>query len=603
MKKAIVYILSAAMLLAACVDNLQNEIDQPEESIGALITETITARVNEGDTKATIDDSYGFFSWVSSDRVAVHTTTDGYVVPTADPVIATTGTGSETVSTATFTISYSASGSRDAFAIYPSSIVAANATNYGQEGHTLDVTLPSTYTLAEVSGETSPCPMIAANTPGSGWEFKQLCGLLRLTVEGIPDGTTKLDIYFGRNVAGQFSIPSPVSAGSSAIAITNASGNNAMAISITGITTSEVTVNIPLPVGEYGDIIVTATNVSGGTYTLKAAVTTEGSAFSKFSLARKDGKKRSLKISELTSISHLVSSVAAGKYVIIAQSNLQATTTNNGSSWTWGFAENPWDYNGASYYSNQRISGNGTTSTNGTVDLFGWVGASNTTWEGALGTPLNAAMYGISNSTDNRSTSAYGNVSGEALKSDWGNTINDEYTWRTLTMGEWSYLLTSRASGSTVNGALINTSAGSTTGTVSNARYTLATINSVHGLIIFPNGATFEASEATWRYINNRIPSSYASTTWTDGTQCTTEQWTALAAKGCVFLPAAGERKGQSVNYASGEDNCGHYWTSTPNGDNQALFMRFVKTEGAATTSFNQERWYGLAVRLVREIN
>jgi hypothetical protein len=63
--------------------------------------------------------------------------------------------------------------------------VAEDAANYGQSGATLDVTLPPSYTLAEVSGTTTPCPMIADNT-GSGWAFYQLCGLLRLTVNNIP---------------------------------------------------------------------------------------------------------------------------------------------------------------------------------------------------------------------------------------------------------------------------------------------------------------------------------------------------------------------------------------------------------------------------------
>ena len=569
------------MMVAACVDNLQNENDQLDES-GAMITETITARVNEGDTKATIDGSTGTFAWTQSDdKIAVHTT-DGYF---------TSEGASASGASASFTVSYT--GSRNAFAIYPSNLVAADAENYGQEDHTLDVTLPAIYTLEEVSGETSPCPMIAANTPGVGWEFKQLCGLLRITIDGIPDGTTKLDVYFGRNVAGQFSIPSPVAAdGSSAIAVSNASGNNAMAISITGITTSEVTVNLPLPVGEYGDIIVTATQVNGSTYTLKEAVTTEGSSFSTFSLSRKDGKLRSLKMTELTSIRHLVSSVAKGKYVIISKGNLQAKTTDLGNTWTWQFAETPWEYIGEGG-ANKKINGDGRVSVNGTVDLFGWVGASNTTWSGTLGTPGNAAMHGISDSKTLDNTDTYGNVSNETLKSDWGNTINDGYAWRTPTITEWLFLLNSRSSGSIVNG-------------ITSARYTLAQINTegstkVCGLIIFPDGVTIDNSEASsWSYINNGVESDFGDYKWSKATQCTAAQWSALAAKGCVFLPSAGIRNGWEVYYSN--DAC-YYWSSSPDRVNYALFLHITNHYGALDTGTYHERWYGHPVRLIRNIN
>lgn len=288
------------MMLAACVDNLQNENDQPGEPSGALITETITARVNEGGTKATIDDDYGFFSWISTDRVAVHTTTDGYVVPTADPVIATTGTGPETVSTATFTISYSASGSRDAFAIYPSHIVATNATNYGQDDHTLDVTLPASYTLAEVSGETSPCPMIASNT-GTSWEFKQLCGLLRLTANSIPSSTKRLEIDFnGKKVCGEFSIASPVTPDASdpsdlpVIENSTTTGTDDI-ITITKDKTDVVlgqtslVLNIPLPVGSYSNITLTAYDaISEGNIIF---TTTRPFAYT---VSRKGGTKRTV---------------------------------------------------------------------------------------------------------------------------------------------------------------------------------------------------------------------------------------------------------------------------------------------------------------------
>lgn len=82
---------------------------------------------------------------------------------------------------------------------------------------------------------------------------------------------------------------------------------------------------------------------------------------------------------------------ASGNQVYFSQDNLQATTTDLGVNWTWAFATNQWDYIGYAT-ANNSINGDGTVSTNGTVDLFGWVGASST-WTGA-------AQYGISNSLE-----------------------------------------------------------------------------------------------------------------------------------------------------------------------------------------------------------
>ena len=265
------------------------------------------------------------------------------------------------------------------------------------------------------------------------------------------------------------------------------------------------------------------------------------------------------------------------KKVVFAPGNLQATW--DGSSWSWAFAANQWDYIGNAT-GNTSINGNGTISGTGTVDLFGWVGKSST-WTGA-------ALYGISNS----STSVdYGNVSNETQKSDWGNTIGP--AWRTLTNSEWIYLLLNRASGSTVNGT-------------NNALYTLATINTdvkgVNGLILFPDGITVAGGEATsWGSIN----AVNSGSTWADATKCTSAQWTALAAKGCVFLPAAGWRDASSVKLV---DSAGLYWSSTGTlsltiYDPPLVFALGIDfAENELIFNDDLQRNCGGSVRLVREL-
>ena len=263
-----------------------------------------------------------------------------------------------------------------------------------------------------------------------------------------------------------------------------------------------------------------------------------------------------------------VFTVDAGKTVKFSKGNLQATY--DGSSWTWAFANNQWDYIGNAA-GNTSINGNGTVSANGTVDLFGWVGASST-WTGA-------AQYGISNSTATNNVDGYGNVAGEAQKVGWGATVGTG--WRTLTRPEWLYLLSTRETGITVN-------------STDNARYTQATINTdgtaVKGLIIFPDSyAGGSPAGVTWGTINAKS---------TFETTCTSAGWTALEAAGCVFLPAAGYREASTVTDAGVG---GGYWSSSSSYATSAFGLYFESN--SMTIQFGGSRKYGFSVRLVRDAN
>lgn len=262
-----------------------------------------------------------------------------------------------------------------------------------------------------------------------------------------------------------------------------------------------------------------------------------------------------------------VFSVSSTKKVNFSKGNLQATY--NGTDWTWAFAKNQWDYIGNAA-GNTSVNGNGTVSaSNVTVDLFGWVGASST-WTGA-------AQYGISNSTATDNTDGYGNVAREALKSDWGNTIGTG--WFTLSSDEWQYLFKTRTTGGTVFGT-------------EQARYAQATINtdgtSVTGMILFPDGVSIASTEVTTAGSVNAT-SAYA-------TKCTTAQWAALAAKGCVFLPAAGNRNEASV-YSAGSG--GYYWSSSPNTSSSYYAYRVIFLSGNLSLTTQTNRYLGYSVRLV----
>lgn len=495
-----------------------------EKAPAPMVTETISGTYCLS-TKATIADGDASFKWSVGDNIAVHVSNGD-----SHKYVFTSGEGgaSQAAASASFSVTYDSGYSRDAFAVYPSTIVAANASNYGQSGHTLDVTLPSTYTLAQVQGEqgeTTPCPMIATNTASSTtWNFYQLCGLLRLTMNSIPPSTKRLEIDFdGKKVWGDFSIANPTP-GTSSIATSDDDAHDIIKITNSGNTFysgwgDNKVFNIPLPVGTYTNITVTAYNaLSGGD-----AVLTVTRPFA-YTATNEYGTKRT------ASFPVFSINTSRSKRVIFAPGNLQATTTDLGENWTWSFAEHQYDClrNGGA---NTKITGNKTVSENGTVDLF-------------CCSTEQIYYYGITNDDNNMYAN---NFTGEFV--DWG-TLDITYKGVTYPSGYWKLLTISTEATSDLGYMMRHRPTGVTVNSIANARFTQATINSdgtpVNGVIIFPDyyaGPTESTSDITW---GDKI-NSYGSNPWPSwgGTSCTCKGWRTLESAGCAFLPAAGYRRGQ----------------------------------------------------------
>lgn len=298
-------------------------------------------------------------------------------------------------------------------------------------------------------------------------------------------------------------------------------------------------------------------------------------------------------------------SVAPNTQVCFSPGNLQAVFAEaNNQSCTWQFAEHQYDYVGDAVANTavgiKRNATQNIVSTPGTVDLFGWVGQS----------AEYATAYGICNIFFN----TYYGGDDEPLKSDWGVPANaaslgGHNTWYTPSMAELVYLVNTRATNTTING-------------VENARYTAATINTdgtpVKGIILFPDDYAGPTSNAeanpmgiTFGRINKESKGECSS--W--GTQCTISGWKSLEFAGCVFLPAAGERRidnpeiGQyelhslyticldsEVLYAS---DFGLYWSSTSMEQTLSRCLEFNGGGCYPPETFNT-RGTGGSVRLVR---
>ena len=259
MKKIFLYLVVMSAVVACDPAKL-------ERDSFSMVTETISGTYGLS-TKATIADADASFKWSVGDNLAIHVSNGD-----SHKYVFTSGKGgaSAAAASAYFTVTYESGYSRDAYALFPSTIVAANAGNYGQEGYPLDVTLPGSYTLAQVQGEVSPCPMIASNNAGDSWDFQQLCSLLRLTVNDIPAGAKRLEIDFdGKQVWGDFSIAAGITPGTSVISTTDDADHDIITITKDGsdavLGQTSLTVNIPLPVGTYSRITVNAYDaISGG---------------------------------------------------------------------------------------------------------------------------------------------------------------------------------------------------------------------------------------------------------------------------------------------------------------------------------------------------
>ena len=216
-------------------------------------------------------------------------------------------------------------------------------------------------------------------------------------------------------------------------------------------------------------------------------------------------------------------SVGIGSKVYFSKGNLQYTGT-------WQFAEHQYDRIGNSQADNNR-------------DLFGW---------GTKNNPNNT------NKIDSNYSSW--NEWGNNVITNGGNTAN---LWRTLSRDEWSYLFENRTDAS--------------------AKYGVANVNGVHGIIILPDdysGPAINSSHNSWS--NNSIIAT---------------NWTTYEAAGAVFLPASGQRYGTDIDHFN---NAGYYWSSTDVSSNLAFYLCF-DNYGTNIPYGEDSRFIGCSVRLVRD--
>ena len=258
--------------------------------------------------------------------------------------------------------------------------------------------------------------------------------------------------------------------------------------------------------------------------------------------------------------------VAEGRTVHFSKGNLWYNAAAN----LWRFAPEQYEYIGEA---NSNIS----ETYNEYIDLFGWGTSgwnSGATAYQPWDTSTTAADYYPGGSDGN-------NLTGDYANADWGvynaisNGGNQAGMWRTMTKDEWEYLL--------------NTRSASTVGVYDNARYAMATVNNVTGVIILPDSFTMPAGVTALDKVN-------VSETVFSANVYNTVDWAKLESAGAIFLPAAGYRHATAV--ASVGIN-GTYWSSTYNSTTDTYGFSFY--EGGIAVYNDLTRGYGFSVRLVKD--
>ena len=583
MKKRFLFGAVVLAGLLACNKEVNND-EKPinPETDSQVKTEVIGAVLSEKDSKASIEASTGAFSWALTDHVAFYN----------GSTFVKSGASSSASPSTTFELTYS--GTRSAYAYYPYYLVQEASTEVNGTGalasigSSVDkVVLPSSYALADVSGTAMLCPMIAGNA-GKSWTFHQLCGLLQLTVNGIPSSSNYLKIDFnGQKVSGVFTVNSPVS---EAPGISTMGNSEEDVITINGLSTeTSVTVNIPLPEGSgYGNVTVVAYNESN--VPLMAAHTSIKAEGTYYQAVRAKAKPRTVTLSQG------VFSIAEGKYALIAPGNLeyQASTGTfrfvRPGWWRWGGKGR--DVGGGNVYADNRDT------QENWIDLFGW-GASG--WHDSSDSewshyqPWDASQETI---TGNNNKYGYGpnpngsdpSLVGANARGDWGvyNTVGLDApgTWRLMTKDEVVYVVSERAA-STVSGT-------------ENARFVKARIpGQVTGLILFPD--LYSHPEGAPSFINiNDGTKAFNTNNFSESQTEYEAQWAALESAGAVFLPSAGLRTDNTK--VSNVDSRGYYWTSTFVLENPDCAYELEWSGAGIYPSNKGGRRRGMSVRLIKEL-
>lgn len=417
------------------------------------------------------------------------------------------------------------------------------------------VTLPRVQN--SVSGEIyKQFPLYAEDVLSDNYIFRNLCGVARLVVTA-DVAIDSISITTDQYVNGEFDIDMTDSENPALIGRTNGHATKTVTMKISNPVVPAANVySIALPPAEYN--VFNITFYSGNTQYVKH------SPAPVIPILRHLYTTINVNLTGVTFTTNPVGTVngefavSATQNVRFAKGNLQYIAFK--AQPFWQFANNQWDcldiLSQRQDYSGDR-------------DLISW-GANR----------YNVANNSVAGNAGNAYTiwnrgGAYSYLPGTddlAGINDWGsNPIENggNGAWRTLTAGEWDYLLNTRDGQRFLN-----------------AQLTIGT-ESVKGLIIFPNNYTTNYAGV------NDVNGAYVTITLSD--------WFTMEDGGCVFLPANNYgRDATGRNHFVETGDMSYYWSATADSDTEANAVKVSKTAGMSAEVIAKR--CGAYIRLVQNI-
>lgn len=240
------------LALACCLFGCQQAelIDPNDNGAVQMKTVTISAGIDNTDTKASLDSKTGAFTWQSGDMISVLATDGNFY----DFILE----GEFGAKKAEFVGNIPASANVTTVATYPR-IVADGTANTVLTGNTLNYVLPATWKYAK---DVSNVPMVATFGEGADYmSFKQVGGVMRFPVRNLPREAQFVVRMNDKTITGQF--PVDITAlGETCMAAGTAASE--LVINYTSdVDGAYAEFNVPVPTGVYNNFTVTIKDTEG----------------------------------------------------------------------------------------------------------------------------------------------------------------------------------------------------------------------------------------------------------------------------------------------------------------------------------------------------
>lgn len=227
MKKAFLFLASAALLLAGCA-KVENEEIVPTPESGKRIV-TLNAGVDNSGTRVSVDESTGNYSWQAGEEISVLINGSGSKLTKSS---ATDVSGNS----AKFQVELESGESIGDYAYSPADAAWWNASN--------SIGLATSHDYVE--GATFMPMLGTISTDKKSITFKAVGGVIKLTIRNIPSNAESLVFSaYGKRVTGTFAISNEK------ITAEDKTGNDDVTINFAGKQSSTMAFFIPVPTGTY----------------------------------------------------------------------------------------------------------------------------------------------------------------------------------------------------------------------------------------------------------------------------------------------------------------------------------------------------------------